>query len=271
MSETLEEMYARLALGDGEEDAPELPPIPGTVIAHDSSRCLVGKFITDKPVNIQAMQGTLARIWRPVQDLERALHHGPWTFDQQLLVCARLEPDNNPHDVQLTHTAFWIQVYDLPPGYISEQVAKHVGNYIGQFLEADANNFQGSWKSYMRIRVLMDVTKPIKRKMKIRRPGENGTWVNFKYEKLPNFCFFCGLIGHAEHYCEKFYDFPDKSIEKLFRTWLRTPNRKERLTGGEKWLLPGPPSVMVGSSNKEPMQLDKETPQITVMHTKPVS
>ena len=60
---------------------------------------------------------------------------------------------------------FWVQVHDLPCGFMSEKVAIQVRNYIRTFKEGDPNNFGGYWKSYMRIRVSFDSHKPLKLKM----------------------------------------------------------------------------------------------------------
>ena len=32
---------------------------------------------------------------------------------------------------------------------------------------------------------------------------DNERWVSFKYGKLPNFCYWCGLVSHDEKECEK--------------------------------------------------------------------
>ena len=29
------------------------------------------------------------------------------------------------------------------------------------------------------------------------------TWVSFKYEKLTNFCYWCGMVSHDEKECKK--------------------------------------------------------------------
>lgn len=77
----------------------------------DSVFCVVGRFADDRDVNIEALQHTLASIWRLVKkmvvsrassgrlvfqffhekDLKRVLEDGPWTFKGQLLLLKKLE------------------------------------------------------------------------------------------------------------------------------------------------------------------------------------
>ncbi|KAM7487244.1 hypothetical protein LguiB_024728 [Lonicera macranthoides] len=47
------------------------------------------------------------------------------------------------------------------------------------------------WREYLRIRVTIDVSKSLKRNMKIKKVNQKESWINFKYERLPNFCLFC--------------------------------------------------------------------------------
>ena len=46
---------------------------------------------------------------------------------------------------------------------------------MGIFLESDANNFKGPWRNYLRVRVNIDVHKPLKRRMWVEKPGEDWT------------------------------------------------------------------------------------------------
>lgn len=55
-------------------------------------------------------------------DLERVINGGPWTFEQHLLIFTKLESGMNPMQVDLYEVNFWIQVYDLPVGYMSERI-----------------------------------------------------------------------------------------------------------------------------------------------------
>ncbi|XWS66198.1 hypothetical protein CRYUN_Cryun05aG0179300 [Craigia yunnanensis] len=165
-----------------------------------------------------AMKNTLASIWRLVKgvcirdinpalflfqffhelDIERVIKGGPWTFNQHLLITSRLKVGDNPNQIPLYFTDFWIQVYDLPYGFMSERVGKEICNFVGMYVEADANNFSGIWRNFRWILVTIDVRKPLKRMMKIKKQRGDWSWINFKYERLSTFFFFCGIIGYNE-------------------------------------------------------------------------
>ncbi|XWS46557.1 hypothetical protein CRYUN_Cryun14cG0078100 [Craigia yunnanensis] len=138
-----------------------------------------------------AMKNTLASIWRPVKgvcircinpslflfqffhelDINRVIKGGPWTFNQHLPITSRLKVGDNPTQIPLFLTEFWIQVHDFPNGFMFEKVGREIGNFIGSYVKADANNYGGIWRNFMHIRVAVDVRKPLKRRMKIKKTG----------------------------------------------------------------------------------------------------
>ena len=219
--------------------------------------CIVGRLLTKRNINFKAIQDIMLSVWSPVMkvwmkelesnlfliqfehemDYDKVINGGPWTFDQHLFVFEPLQQDSNPHSVVLNYADFWVQVYDLCTGYISEQVVKAIGNYIGQFVYSDPKNFDGLWKSFLRVRVRMDISKSLKKNMKIKKRNQEETWVNFKYERLPNFCFFCGIIGHAERSCVKLYQYPDKNAPRLFGTFLRAPVGRSQVKPNSQWKI----------------------------------
>ncbi|PON85093.1 Zinc knuckle CX2CX4HX4C [Trema orientale] len=76
---------------------------------------------------------------------------------------------------------------------------------------------------FLRVRVKIDILKPLRIGAKVR-VGSSGPliWVDFKYEKIPDFCFYCGRVGHSVNYC------PEEGSEVMlqkgqfqYREWLR--------------------------------------------------
>lgn len=253
----MEELYAKLTIEDEEEGGVIIGA--GEVQENKENFVLVGRFLTEKNINFQAMQNVLASLWRPkegmevhdlgndrysfvfyhIMDLQKVIEGGPWSFEQNMLVYKQLMEAENPRDIQLNEAAIWVQVYDLPKGFISENILKSVGDYIGKFMKADPANYDGTWKAYVRIRIMMNVLKPLKRRMKIKREGGSWIWINFKYERLSTFCFVCGMIGHTERECSVIYANAGKEVERAYGVWLRAPTRGVKNNSGSRWLRTG--------------------------------
>ncbi|KAH1114470.1 hypothetical protein J1N35_007848 [Gossypium stocksii] len=56
---------------------------------------------------------------------------------------------------------------------------------------------------FCRIRVNLDVQKPLRRGIFVSPNRQGKTWLSFKYESLPTFCFGCDRLGHGVKDCTK--------------------------------------------------------------------
>lgn len=208
--------------------------------------CLVGRFIAEGPLDFLAMQQTLAALWKPGKgvfireldanlflfqfyhdiDIKRVLDGSPWTFNRKALIISRMQNGENPRCVKLNALDLWDQIYDLQPGFMLDRVFKEIGNYIATYVESCQKNFHGVWKEYVGVRVTIDLSKPLKRRMKVRKIGDEWFWINFKYENVPTFCFICGLLGHSDRYCGRLFDTPKIEIIKPYGIWKKAPFRR---------------------------------------------
>lgn len=50
----------------------------------------------------------------------------------------------------------------------------------------------------MRVRVEVDITKPLCRGRKITWDGQGDGWVSFMHGHLPNICYWCGQVSHDD-------------------------------------------------------------------------
>lgn len=248
----------RLPLSDEEEELEIQPDTLPTQIADPNLR-LVGRFLTNRPIRTYMMMEKIETFWNPVRDvkieeiepnlytfqffhhldLQRVLKKGPWYFDNHMLILDFIPSNTMPNQVVLQSVPFWVQIHDLPTGYMSEKVGKDIASSIGEFIEYDATNNSNYLRSYMRIRVLLDVTKPLKRMKKIKRPGGESSVIKFKYERLGNFCYFCGMLGHIEDYCEKLYSVDSDDGTRFWGPELRVEKKHNNGGGGARRLRDG--------------------------------
>lgn len=252
---SLEELYEGLVID--EEDEGGIIVANTEVVQQKQTYVLIGRFLTEKNINFHAMQNVMATLWRPREgmevhdiggmrysfvffhkmDMQKAIEGGPWSFEQATLILHQLVDGEDPNTVRLHSVATWVQVYDIPRGFLSENILRSIGVSIGEFIRMDANTLDGVWKPFVRIRVMVNVEKPLKRRLKIKREGDNWSWMNFKYERLGTFCFVCGILGHSERDCSIVYANPDKIVERAYGVWLRASTKYvAKLNTGARWL-----------------------------------
>uniref|UniRef100_A0A803P267 Reverse transcriptase domain-containing protein n=1 Tax=Cannabis sativa TaxID=3483 RepID=A0A803P267_CANSA len=144
----MDQQYAAMSLGD--DDDGFLMYVNDTVdtIDFDDKWCLVGRFLTDRTIDFEAMQHKMASLWRPVRD--RVMEGSPWTFDRIPLIFERLKSGENPRSIIPMELIFWVQIHGLKAGFRSERVLKDLGNYMGSYVKMDPNNFLSGWRDYLR-------------------------------------------------------------------------------------------------------------------------
>lgn len=172
-------------------------------------------------------------------DVKRVMEGCPWSFNRKVLVMSRIKEGENRCCVELNTMDLWVQVHDLRAGFMTERILVEVGNFISEFVSSSPNNFIGVWRDYLRIRVTIDLTKPLKRKMKIRKSGSEWFWITFKYENPPTFCLICGILGHSDKLCNRLFTMPEQDIVKPYGEFMRAPFRRSVKPIGAKWLRPG--------------------------------
>ena len=72
----------------------------------------------------------------------------------------------------------------------------------------------------MRVWISLDVNKPLKWRMKVKKASEEWLWIHFKYERLPTFCYFCRVLGHSENFCEKAFNAHNPIEDYMYGAWL---------------------------------------------------
>uniref|UniRef100_A0A803NPT3 Zinc knuckle CX2CX4HX4C domain-containing protein n=1 Tax=Cannabis sativa TaxID=3483 RepID=A0A803NPT3_CANSA len=173
-------------------------------------------------------------------NIKRVINGSPWTFERKQLIFERLKAGDNLRTITLNRLDLRIQVYDFQHGFRTERTLQKIGDYIGKFVESDESNFSGVWREYFKVRAMINLDQPLKRRMKIHRMNSsNKFWDNFKYEHALTFCFICGLIGHADKLCPRIFQTPEKMIFKPYGAFMRATTQRQNKMIGSQWLRSG--------------------------------
>ena len=177
---------------------------------------LIGKFLTCKPYNRKAAKNTLQKAWgldkelqiskvgsnlfqfkfQSEYDLDRILRGGPWSFDNQLLMLMQWKAGMNSKNVVLEHASMWIQIWGVPFDIMALKVAMEIGNKMGVVEDVERRRRSEEQNLFLRVKVALPISKPIRRGGFLMSLDGNRHWVDYKYERLPVFYHFCGILGH---------------------------------------------------------------------------
>ncbi|KAI8546418.1 hypothetical protein RHMOL_Rhmol07G0115600 [Rhododendron molle] len=93
----------------------------------------------------------------------------------------------------------------LSEAEVSKEVGRVVGSKIGELLEVDDRLEGGEQGPFIRVRVRLKVNTPLKRGGNIVCGGGRKVWVDYKYERIQSFCFYCGRVDHEENIRRRFH------------------------------------------------------------------
>jgi len=236
--------------------------------------CLIGRVLADRQIKFAYFAERMASTWKPVKrvtilqaegerylfqfhhkmDATKVLDDGPWLYDNFHLVAEKIAPGVVPSSVDLNHMDMWVQVHFLPFGFIQQRVGQGIDQFLGEFKAYDIWNTAHS--SYMRIKVKLDVTQPLKKEWRVRVNDGNYVPVFFKYEKLGVFCYICGLIGHTDKVCPELFEINSDDGVRGWGPDLKPVAHRVGTSATNKWLQDLIPDVNArGSANSGEQQM----------------
>ncbi|KAL3651825.1 hypothetical protein CASFOL_004827 [Castilleja foliolosa] len=178
---------------------------------------LVVKFLSPKPVNMNAFKSTITKAWNQSdkistnlladntmafifeseQDIEKVCKSS-WTFRDHQLVIARWPPDKALSEIDLTKTNLWIHAFGIPP----------------------------KMEKSLRMQVEIDTSKPFSDSMIFAIQGTKKLMLELRYECTSDICFKCGRLGHRAVTCNFPIDDGNGNLEpEIFGPWLKFENQ----------------------------------------------
>ncbi|KAL9423295.1 hypothetical protein AB3S75_035396 [Citrus x aurantiifolia] len=239
--------------------------------------CLVGKILLSREVKIERLRSAMQQVWKTSREIKienlgdnvfmfkfganedkrRILAGGPWHFDRALIVLTEPTGIGDVKKQDFSHASFWVQLHDVPIMCMEKETATELGGAIGKLEEVETDSSGGCIGKFLRVRISIDITKPLKKlvvleNMENEREDAEGKKEEdipmlVYYERLPDFYFCCGRIGHQYRECA-YYKSQSKD-ELAYGPWLKATTSAERLKqsrGKERWEAePGQPTTKV--------------------------
>ncbi|KAL5827595.1 hypothetical protein ACOSQ3_019436 [Xanthoceras sorbifolium] len=161
--------------------------------------------------------------FQSLEDKAMVWSRGPWHFDKNLIVLEKPVGPGAISQLQFKFSEFWIHIYNIPLACMNCKVARLIAEEVGTIVDFPIDS-KDLWGKFLRIKVSIDITKPLKRGIRMRLENfDTMITALIKYERLPDFCYGCGFIGHSFRECH--ISEVRKSImegaEPKFGVWLR--------------------------------------------------
>uniref|UniRef100_A0A2N9J298 CCHC-type domain-containing protein n=1 Tax=Fagus sylvatica TaxID=28930 RepID=A0A2N9J298_FAGSY len=130
-------------------------------------------------------------------DVKRVWDRCPWCFKGEHLILKQYKSEWSLNEVDFSESDFWVQIHGLPLNRQNPQNLQKLRRILGFVLEEDLiGNGEGEDKRYVRVRVSLGVDNPLIIGFLLDKESLPTLWIPFKYEKLGNFCYGCGRLGH---------------------------------------------------------------------------
>lgn len=249
-------------------------------ISHDEcKRSLIGKLFGSKKASFTGLRNTLNGIWSTAkpfkicelscnlfqftfeleEDKLKIFHGRPWTFDGQYLILKPWSEEMNIQTETFSNTLMWIQVWNLPTNWLSKGAGFRFRNVFDDVLDVIIPETGSKRGRHMKILASVNLEKPLLRGTKIQFSTKS-VWVDFRYEHLAVFCYYCGRVGHLEKNCVlKRGDISSGSVKQdQYGEWLRAVlmskqfrRTTEKITERESAGRVNPQMDELGTGNKD--------------------
>ncbi|KAH9718254.1 CCHC-type domain-containing protein [Citrus sinensis] len=248
-SEELIKRYRAIKLSDEEEGRLTFRSKMKTQGEKIVAGCLIGKVIHTRGVSIEGLKTVMQRVWKTSREVKieslgenvfmfkfgsemdkrSILVGGPWHFDRALIVLKEPAGIGDVKKQDFSHASFWVQIHDVPIMCMHKEMADELGAVIGKVEEIETDAAGECFGEFLRLRISVDITKPLKKIIELEQEGDDEDDIPMRvmYERLSDFCFCCGRIGHQYRECTHY-----KSQSKdnmAYGPWLKATSIAERL------------------------------------------
>nr|XP_025608058.1 uncharacterized protein LOC112701527 [Arachis hypogaea] len=216
------------------------------------TRSLVGRLMADRKFSAGTLEAALLAIWRQPVGFKILDHGGnvfqlffekeiemiriengaPWLFKNYILNLKRWKGEDSIVETEFLKVPIWIQLWGLPEHCKTKELGRKLGRVMGEVMDVDLFILRGKEEQIVKVQIGLDVTKSLRRSMKIAGGDKKVIELQVKYERIGKFCYYCGFLGHEAHGCSKFLEdsAAGKVKEEKWGPWVRAKQFGRRVS-----------------------------------------
>lgn len=132
----------------------------------------------------------------------KVFQSSPWIYKNQFLLMHVWDQLQAIESLSFSSVILTVHLKDLPLPLRTLDIASYLGERLGEVKECSLLDTSGRKSSYIRLKVVIDISKPLVYKLNMNAGRYGPLTAAVRYEKLPMYCYYCLLIGHAEIDCD---------------------------------------------------------------------
>ncbi|KAM7461574.1 hypothetical protein LguiA_029695 [Lonicera macranthoides] len=206
----LKSMMSAVSLTEEEKDV----TVVGDALLYNNkgleALVLIGKVISSKQASKESLRAAMRKAWvRDLSIAEMGWNIFSFAFDSEKdsEMVLRKSPWN------FEHLLVFLQPVD------------------GEVVDVDVGMNRDGLGKYIWVHLIIDISKSLKRRVKVGLANNTAPiWIPVSYERLSDFCFECGRIGHSFINCSVFLNLSieNRGGKRSYGSWLRANNVTSR-------------------------------------------
>lgn len=145
---------------------------------------------------------TIAFDFNSARDREQILDMAPWSVHDLSLNLKECRSNIRIEEIEFHIMQLWVQVYGLSFDMHNPDNAVQIADSIGRCRGVEPLNTMKQ-RSFLRVRVDVDVSKPLSEGFWWTDASGQEKWATLKYDRLSEFCYGCGKLGHTSQTCNE--------------------------------------------------------------------
>ncbi|KAM0841990.1 hypothetical protein ACQ4PT_058650 [Festuca glaucescens] len=251
--ERVEQMMARLRLTAAEAKAVVIDDADDPCLV-DPDRAFVGKVLAPNVLHINTISAAMRPAWGnprglllnpagdnlfiaefgSMADRDRVMEGSLWMVGKHAVLMKKYDVEVQPDQVVFDRLAIWARIISLPNRLMTADRGMVIAAPIGVVKRVESDALGRCWGGYMRLRVEVKVDEPLMRAVTVFSSRlQIAESFAVQYERLPIYCFSCGLLGHSTLACPNPAD-RDEFGELPYSAKRLSADDPSRKSGGSK-------------------------------------